>query len=91
MSAKQKLTINWSHIITSLALGAILGAFALVRVSDSQAVVLAGHTQELTELQESIVPRSEFEQTILRIDQRLESLDKRTESVDGKLDRLLER
>lgn len=91
MSGKKKLTINWSHILTSLVLGAILGAFALVRVSDAQTIVVAGHTRELAELKEGIVLRAEYEQTILRIDQRLESLDKRTESVDTKLDRLLER
>jgi hypothetical protein len=91
MSGKQKPIFNTSHILTSLAIGAILGAYALVRVSDSQTVILAGHTQELANLENSIVPRTEFEQTILRIDQRLESIEKRIDSVDGKLDRLLSR
>ena len=89
MSGKQKQIFNTSHILTSLAIGAIFGAYALVRISDSQTVILAGHTQELASLENSIVPRTEFEQTILRIDQRLESIEKRIDSVDGKLDRLL--
>lgn len=39
------LQINWSHILTSLVLGAILGAFALVRVSDAQTIVVAGQSE----------------------------------------------
>jgi hypothetical protein len=80
------MQIQWSQVITSLFIGAILGGIALLRFSDSQAVIVAGHSSEISEIQQDLVPRSEFEAVILRIDQRLESNEKILERIDKKLD-----
>lgn len=78
--------INWSQVITSLLIGAILGGITLLRFSDSQAIVVAGNTAEIGEIKSVIVPRSELEQVINRLDQRMESIEKSIDSIDRKLD-----
>lgn len=82
------MQIQWSQVITSLFIGAILGGIALLRFSDSQAVIVAGHTAEIGEIKGDIVPRAEFEAVVLRIDQRLESQDKRFERQEKILERI---
>lgn len=86
-----QIQINWSQVLTSLILGGILGGIAILRLSDSQTITLAGQGHEIEELKSVIVPRGEYNATILRIDQRLESLERSSQNTNSKLDRLLER
>jgi len=83
--------LNWSQVATSLLIGGILGAVSILRLSDSQTIILAGQGNDIQELKENSVLRPEYSQTILRIDQRLNSIEKNNDAISGKLDRLLER
>jgi hypothetical protein len=85
------IKINWSQVITSLLIGGVLGVIGVIRLSDSQTTAIAGQGQDIVELKESVVLRAEYAQTILRIDQRLNSIDQNNQSIDSKLTRLLER
>lgn len=85
------IKVNWSQVATSLLIGGIVGAIAIIRLSDSQQIVIAGQAKELDELKGVIVPRGEYEQAILRIDQRLQYIEQNSQQTNNKLDRLLER
>lgn len=83
------MQINWSQVFTSLFIGAVIGVISFIRFSDSQAIVVAGHTTTLNELKASSVSRPEYEATILRIDQRLQSIDEHNKEVSSTLTELL--
>jgi hypothetical protein len=85
------LSINWSQVVTSLVIGSILGAFAIIRLSDAQAIVIAGQGSAIDELEANSVQRPEYEATVLRIDERLDEINDTNKSIDGKITRLLER
>lgn len=72
MSEKLSIHINWSQVLTSLFIGALLGAVTLLRFSDSQAVVVAGHTEAIKDLKTNSVSRREWDIMVDRLN-RMES------------------
>lgn len=78
--------IEWSQVATSLIIGAILGGIALLRFSDSQTIVVASHTQQILEIKEQLMPRSEAEANFKRLETRFEDQQKLLERIDSKLD-----
>ena len=83
------LQINWSQVLTSLVVGAILGAFTLLRLSDSQTVVLAGHTKTIEKLENSTVSLELFKLHNESQTQQFKSIDERLYKMDSKIDQLL--
>lgn len=67
-------------VITSLIIGGITGAFAIVRVSDSNTLVIAGNSDSIEKLEENSVSRREFS-----------ALSNQVTRIEQKVDRLLER
>jgi uncharacterized membrane-anchored protein YhcB (DUF1043 family) len=83
--------INWSQVVTSLVIGSILGAIAIIRLSDAQAIVIAGQGSAIDELEANSVQRDEYNATIMRIDQQLETIGETNKSIDNKITELLRR
>lgn len=48
-------------IITALIIGAIGGGLGVIRVADSNALLIASQARTLEQLETSIVPRAEYE------------------------------
>lgn len=91
MSVKPTIQINWSQVITSLVLGAILGAFTLLRLSDTQTVVLAGHTKTIEKLEASSVSHDIFDQHVSQQSTDMQDIKTALRDLNNKVDSLLRR
>lgn len=78
-------------VIASLITGAIFGGISVIRLADTQTVVLAGHTASIAELKDQLVPRAEYESRNKSVDERLSRIEATVDRSDSKLDQLLSR
>jgi len=76
-----QIQINWSQVVTALIIGAIGGAVTILRVADTQTVVVAGIKSDVDGLKADYMPRTEIEREFTHINQSLVR-------IEGKLDRL---
>jgi len=81
--------INWSQVITSLLIGAFLGAVTLVRLSDTNTIVIAGQSKAIEHLESSTVSSDIFTQHAISNQREFDAITKSLDIVNSKLDRLL--
>lgn len=81
--------INWGQVVTSLLIGAVLGAFTLIRLSDTNTVIIAGQTKAIEHLESNTVSIDIFNQHALANQREFDAISKSLDSLNSKLDRLL--
>lgn len=84
----QLFQINWTQVITALATGLVIGAVGILRVADSNTVVIATNSREISELKEDIVPRAEFDAVNESLQLFLERQQIQLDRIEQKIDRL---
>lgn len=83
------LKVNWGQVVTSLLIGAVLGAFALVRLSDTNTLVIAGQAKAIENLEANTVSIEIFKQHTDASRREFDSITKSLDSLNSKMDRLL--
>ena len=81
--------INWGQVVTSLLIGAIVGAFTLIRLSDTNTIIIAGQAKAIENLETSTVSIDLFKQHAAENQREFDTITKSLDSVSSKLDRLL--
>lgn len=63
MSKTVELSVNkvFATVISTLVVGALFGAYAVVRVSDSNTIRITAVELDVSEIKGDIVPRKEFD------------------------------
>lgn len=88
MSSNTTFKINWSQVVTSLFIGGVVGGVSILRLADTNTIVLAEHTRDIAEFQETAVLRPEYEANNLSIQRQLDEIKKSLDRVERKLDSL---
>lgn len=83
------LQINWSQVITSLLIGAVFGAIAIVRLSDTQTITISGHTKAIEKLEVGTVSTDAFAQHAETNRREFDAITKSLDALNNKVDRLL--
>lgn len=83
------IKINWGQVVTSLLIGAILGAIALVRLSDTNTIIIAGQAKAIENLENNTVSSELFHQHVQQQTTDITDIKNALRDINNKVDRLL--
>lgn len=85
MEVKLSVAKIATGVFTSLLIGAVLGAFALVRTSDNLVIRVGALERTSDNLEERFVSRTEFNLTIENQNDKLETINNKLDRINSRL------
>lgn len=83
------MQIYWGQVITAVVGSAIVTAITILRVADSNTIIIANNSKSIDELKAVTVPRAEYEANNQSIRDSLSDIKTSLDNIERKIDNRL--